>query len=308
MKYAVIALQDVAEKAKAIADRYNAPIVFFEGGETNKTREMKAKLEDELFKLGVSRSHTLIVIGGGIMLDIGGFVAATFCRGIPWIAVPTTLLAMVDASIGGKTGVNTPFGKNLVGAFHEPVEVTIDLSFLKVLPEIEIKNGLAEMIKHGIIRSRKHFDYLRDNWDAILKLGPEMEQAIHDSIAIKRDIIKADPHETGLSRHLLNFGHTVGHAIEADSGYKIPHGQAVALGMLVELAINGGNREAEWLIKRLGFPQMKLDPDRLWSYMKADKKSQDGLPMGVKIEAIGVAAQELVPISYESLKRVLSEK
>ncbi|MFN4174118.1 MAG: 3-dehydroquinate synthase family protein, partial [Parachlamydiaceae bacterium] len=305
MKYAVIALKDVLNKAEEIAKRYDAPLIVFEGGEKNKTREKKAELEDALFKKGVSRNHTLIVIGGGVTLDLGGFIAATFCRGIPWISYPTSLLAMVDASIGGKTGVNTPYGKNLIGAFHPAQEVIIELEFLKSLPESEIKNGLSEMIKHGLIRSRAHFDYIAKHFDSLLKIGPEMEQAIHDSIAIKKAIVKEDPFEKGLSRHLLNFGHTVGHAIEADQKFKIPHGQAVGLGMLVELALFGGNKEAEALIEKLGLPKLKLDPTSLWDFMKADKKSLDSKPFVVKLEEIGRAKAELVPFEYERFEKAL---
>lgn len=306
MKYAVIALKDVLVRAKEIAALYNAPIVVFEGGEQNKTREAKAKLEDELFKLGVNRSHILIVIGGGVTLDIGGFVAATFCRGIPWISYPTSLLAMVDASIGGKTGVNTPFGKNLIGAFHPAKEVKVELSFLKSLPESEIKNGLSEMIKHGLIRSRPHFDYISKHFDSLLRIGPEMDQAIKDSMAIKLAIIEEDPYEKGISRHLLNFGHTVGHAIEADQKFKMPHGQAVALGLLVEMALFGGNKEAEALLHKLDLPKLKLDPKALWEFMKADKKSQNNQPVAVKLKEIGKAEAELFPFTYDQFQKALT--
>ena len=161
------------------------------------------------------------------------------------------------------------------------------------------------MIKHGLIRSRPHFDYLNKHFDSLLKLGPEMELAIHDSIAIKEAVIKEDPYEKGISRHLLNFGHTVGHAIEADQKYKMSHGQAVALGILVEMALFGENKDAEALLRKLDLPKLTLDPKTLWEFMKADKKSQDKQPLVVRLKEIGQAESNLVPFTYEEFSKAL---
>lgn len=305
MKYAVLADKQVRSVGDEIAKKYGAPLILFEGGEKNKTREQKALLEDALFLKGLSRQSTLIVVGGGVTTDIGGFIAATFCRGIPWICVPTSLLAMVDASIGGKTGVDTPFGKNLIGAFHPPEQIIINLEFLRTLPKKEIRNGIVEMIKHGLIRSREHFDLIRTHLDDLFEIKPLLAKAIEQSIAIKQKVVDEDQKEQGISRHLLNFGHTVGHAIETESDYKISHGEAVGIGILAEIKLAGQDYpEVNDLFKKLDIQIPKLHHEKLWQIMLADKKTKEGVPQMVKLKEIGEAESFLVPIDFESFKKI----
>jgi 3-dehydroquinate synthase len=211
-----------------------AYLLEFVGGEKNKTREEKAKLENQLFEMGCNRDTCLLALGGGITTDIVGFVAATFCRGIPVVYVPTTLLAMVDASIGGKTGVNTPYGKNLIGAFYQPKAVFVDSEVLQTLTPEEFNNGLVEVIKHALIGSYDDFVFLEKNVAAI---SNKNEKIISGLIAanciVKKNIVEQDELDYDI-RQLLNFGHTIGHALEKVSNHKLSHGQAVALGVIAE--------------------------------------------------------------------------
>lgn len=204
----------------------------FTGGEESKTRAVKQELEDKMFALGCGRDSCIIALGGGITTDIAGFVAATYNRGIPVIYIPTTLLAMVDASVGGKTAVNTPFGKNLIGAFYQPKAVFIDIDVLKTLPKNELKNGMVEIIKHAIIKDAEYFSLLEKKIDVTI-----LEEVIATSCQIKKQIIEQDEKDYGI-RQLLNFGHTIGHALEQASHYQLSHGEAVALGMIAESYIS----------------------------------------------------------------------
>ena len=211
-----------------------AHLISFKGGEKNKTRETKEKLEDAMFELGCGRDTCIVAVGGGITTDIVGFVASTYCRGIPVIYVPTSLLAMVDASIGGKTGVDTRYGKNLIGTFYQPKAVFIDIDTLKTLPNKEFNNGLVELIKHAIIKDKKLFNYIIENARGIKKLDKKiLEKIILISCQIKKAIVEHDEKDIGM-RQLLNFGHTIGHALEQVSNYKLGHGEAVMLGIIAE--------------------------------------------------------------------------
>lgn len=203
-------------------------------GETSKSRRVKEELEDQLFAAGLGRDSCVIACGGGIVTDLAGFVAATYCRGIDLVLIPTSLLAMVDAAIGGKTGVNVPQGKNLVGAIYPPKAVLIDVNFLTTLPLRELKNGIVEMIKHAAIADSDFFAFLEIQAKELLQVNLDvLEQAIYQSCCIKKKLVEMDEKEQG-PRRLLNFGHTIGHAIETVTNYAIAHGEAVALGMLVE--------------------------------------------------------------------------
>ncbi len=202
-------------------------------GEACKTRKCKADLEDQLLTLGMGKEDGFIVLGGGAATDLIGFLASTYCRGAPLIAIPTTLLAMVDASIGGKTAVNTPFGKNLIGSFYLPSYTWIDDQLLTSLPENEWNNGCAEIIKYALIQSPLLFEHLT-RWDKKTHVLDLIEQ----SIAIKHQIVSSDFDEKLGWRHVLNFGHTLGHALEYLEGWKISHGAAVAFGMLAESFIS----------------------------------------------------------------------
>ena len=206
-------------------------------GEPHKTRESWARLTDEMLEAGFGRDTTVVALGGGVVGDLAGFVAATFMRGVPYVQVPTTLLAMIDASIGGKTGVDTPAGKNLVGAFHQPAAVVVDPATLATLPAGHLRAGLAEALKHGVVADEVYFERTVETLPALLAPGgtslPEVTELIARSVAIKADVVRRDEREGGL-RKILNFGHTLGHAIELLSGYAMLHGEAVAVGMSLE--------------------------------------------------------------------------
>jgi 3-dehydroquinate synthase len=227
-------------------------------GEKYKNWSSIEKILDKAFSQNLDRSSLLIAIGGGVVGDMVGFASHIFMRGIPFIQIPTTLLAMVDSSVGGKTGIDSPFGKNLIGAFHQPEAVFCCTKFLESLPEVEIKNGLCEMIKHGMIHhtpENPHFEELEKLSEKYAPNSHFLEglvPLISQSIAIKKHIVQQDEQESG-TRENLNLGHTFGHAIELLSEFKIPHGQAVAMGILksIEYAKKYGVLEDESLEKRL---------------------------------------------------------
>ena len=206
--------------------------ILFPGGEDRKRMASVEAMAEEMMNAGGDRSSLVIAFGGGIVNDLGGFLAAIFMRGVPVIQIPTTLLSQVDAAVGGKTGANLTAGKNLVGAFHQPLAVVTDPDVLRTLPEREYRAGLFEVVKHGIIRSEPLFRLMRDRQADVLKRDPAVvEEMISESVRIKCEVVSADEKEGGL-RRILNYGHTVGHAIEAETQYKrYLHGEAVALGM-----------------------------------------------------------------------------
>ncbi len=202
-------------------------------GERYKTLKTVSSVYDALVKHRVERTTPVIALGGGVIGDMAGFVAATYLRGVPFIQVPTTLLSQVDSSVGGKTGVNHPDGKNLVGAFYQPMAVFIDPETLNTLSEREFKAGFAEVIKYGVIGDEKFFCFLEKNAKTLIQRGPALIKAIKRSCEIKAAVVASDERESGL-RAILNFGHTFGHAIEATAGYgRIKHGEAVSTGMLL---------------------------------------------------------------------------
>lgn len=207
-------------------------------GESVKTRGIKEKIEDALIERGCGRECCLIVIGGGALLDLVGFVASTYCRGIPYISMPSTLIAMTDAAIGGKTGINVNEAKNWIGAFHHPRKVFIDFTFLRTLPQKDFLYGLSETIKHSLIADHDFFSFLENHLEEILNRDPSLiREMIHRSCSIKKAIIEKDPYETKGMRRILNFGHTIGHALETLSDYTRPHGLAILMGMKIEAAI-----------------------------------------------------------------------
>lgn len=212
-------------------DRFTIP-----GGERHKTRATWAKLTDQLLARGFGRDTTIVALGGGVVGDVVGFVAATYMRGVPVVQVPTTLLAMVDASVGGKTGVDTPAGKNLVGAFHQPAAVLVDLEVLATLPAEHLRAGFAEVIKHGVIADANYFEEATSfaaRWPSPRASLRGLLPLITGSISIKSSIVSHDEREAGL-RKVLNFGHTIAHAIESATRYRVLHGHAVAMGMVAE--------------------------------------------------------------------------
>jgi 3-dehydroquinate synthase len=237
--WAVVADHHVAElHGAALMDRLRAggleaKLFTFPAGEWNKTREEWGGLTDRMLAAGIGRDGALLAFGGGVAGDLGGFVAATYMRGIPVVHVPTTLLAMNDASIGGKTGVDVPAGKNLVGAFHSPRAVVADVDLLATLPRNQLAAGLAEAVKHGVIADAGYLTTLSDPAPLLAKQPEALEALVAGSIGIKTAIVSRDERESG-ERQVLNFGHTVGHAIEAVVGYSLLHGEAVAIGMVAE--------------------------------------------------------------------------
>jgi 3-dehydroquinate synthase len=218
--------------AGATADSFTFP-----AGEAHKTRETWALLTDELLSTGFGRDSSIVALGGGVVGDLAGFVAATFMRGIPVVQVPTTLVAMVDAAIGGKTGVDTPTGKNLVGAFHLPGGVLVDPQVLATLQLREFSAGMAEVLKHGAIADASYFAEAAAALPALLSVDhggdTKLREIITRSIEIKVGVVRSDAREVGI-RRILNFGHTIGHAVEAASGYSLLHGEAVSIGMVAE--------------------------------------------------------------------------
>lgn len=289
-------------------------------GEATKTRETWARLTDDLLALGAGRDTVLIALGGGVIGDLTGFVAATFMRGIPYVQVPTTLLAMIDASIGGKTGVDTPAGKNLVGAFHQPAAVIVDPLVLRTLPDAHRRAGLAEAIKHGVIADAAYVDRLETAADAFADPGgAAMRDVLVRSIEIKSDVVRRDAREGGL-RKILNFGHTLGHAIEAESEYRLLHGEAVAIGMTLESALaerigvaaRGTAARVRACVARAGLPTERpptFAPEHILARTRADKKARAGaveyaLPSRVGAMA-GAATEWSVRVSDDDVLAVL---
>ncbi len=204
-------------------------IISFPAGERSKNRETKQFLEDALFKKKMGKDSWIIGLGGGVATDLAAFVASTYMRGVPLILIPTTLLGMVDASIGGKTGLDTPFGKNLIGSFYHPHAIFFNIDFLDRLPEKEWVNGLGEILKYGLIADEALWNHLeKGDW----KKG--IDGIVRISVKVKSDIVKKDPEERSGLRRVLNFGHTVAHALEHLYHYKIPHGEAVSIGCMAE--------------------------------------------------------------------------
>jgi len=266
-------------------------------GEESKSLEQTVGLCRALVRARLDRGSALIALGGGVIGDLTGFVAATLYRGVPFINLPTTLLAQVDSSVGGKTGVNLPEGKNLVGAFHQPSLVVADVLTLRTLPEREFRSGLAEVVKHGMIADPTLFENLESLADRILAREPAtLQDIVARSCAIKAKVVETDERESGL-RAMLNFGHTVGHAIEAALGYgKVTHGEAVAQGMLVAAALSVRRglcpekdlARLQALLNRFGLLGLALPPpESLETYMVSDKKARDGVLQFVLTRGVG---------------------
>ena len=262
-------------------------VLYLPGGEEQKRLAPIEALAEEMVRRGGDRTSVVIAFGGGIINDMAGFLAAIFMRGIPVLQIPTTLLAQVDAAIGGKTGVNLVSGKNLMGSFHQPIAVVTDPSVLDSLPEREYRAGLYEVIKHGIIRDAPLFHYMVEQRDGVLARRAEaVNRLVEDSVRIKAEVVSADEREGDL-RRILNFGHTFGHALEAETGYTgFLHGEAVAFGMkaAVYLAQITGYLAAEDAVAmleaiRLYGPIPPLDgisAERLYPRLASDKKTVQG--------------------------------
>lgn len=283
----------------AFPDSAKPTVLFLPAGERSKRMAQVERLAAELSAAGADRSSLLIAFGGGIVGDLGGFLAAIYMRGIEYVQVPTTLLAQVDSSVGGKTGVNLVTGKNLIGSFHHPLAVFADIDVLQTLPERELRAGLFESIKAGIIRDATLFRFMQQNADAILRRDPAaLERVITASIRMKASIVGIDEREAGL-RMILNFGHTLGHAIEAATGYKrLLHGEAIAWGMLAALQIALARRtvgpdQAERMERTIlaygPLPGFRTSVDKLLDAAGRDKKNRAGTRRFVLPKGIGDA-------------------
>jgi len=275
--------------------------VILPDGEAFKTLETLNRIFDALLAASADRRTVLVALGGGVVGDIAGFAAATYQRGVPYIQVPTTLLAQVDSSVGGKTAVNHALGKNMIGAFHQPLAVVADTDTLTTLPERELAAGLAEVVKHGAIRDAAFLEWIDANAAALrARDAAALAHAIRRSCEIKAALVAEDERETGL-RALLNFGHTFGHAIESGLGYGTwLHGEAVAAGMALAARFSARqgripSAAAERLIavmNKLGLPvdAPKMPPERWLEYMGRDKKNRDGRVTLILLDALGAAS------------------
>jgi 3-dehydroquinate synthase len=268
-------------------------------GEEYKTLETAGRLYDELNEARAERVTPVLALGGGVTGDVAGFVAATYLRGVPYVQVPTTLLAMVDSSIGGKTAVDHGRLKNTVGAFYQPELVVADIDTLKTLPAVEFSNGLAEVIKHAAIRDAAFFEYLESNIGKLVALDAgTIEYVITKNVMIKAAVVAVDEKEAGL-RAILNCGHTVGHAVEVVSGFELKHGRAVAIGLVAEAKISqrlgllaaADVDRLEKLIVNAGLPVKVagLDTDELMRAMTHDKKVRQGRLTFALLKSLGEA-------------------
>ena len=326
-RYALITDSNVgplyAEKVRNQLEKGSAEVLTIPSGESNKTRESWTRLTDQMLAKKFGRDSVMIALGGGVVGDLAGFVAATFMRGIPVVQIPTTLVAMVDAAIGGKTAVDTPAGKNLVGAFHPPAAVLVDPQLLATLPLREMRAGFAEIVKHGVIADDVYLREVASGASEMLSAGGSASDRILSlivrSIEIKADIVSRDEREEGL-RKTLNFGHTIGHAIEQVSGYSLLHGEAVAIGMALEgrLAEQIGVARAGTaaaIVKALQSAELPTDlptgflVGEVIEAMKSDKKGVSGktrfaLPLRVGAMA-GAKTGWSVQVGDDQLREVL---
>ena len=294
----------------------------FPAGEWNKTRETWASLSDRMLAAHFGRDCAVVALGGGVVGDVAGFVAATYLRGVPLVQIPTSLLAMIDSSIGGKTGVDVAAGKNLLGAFHQPRLVIVDLDLLGSLATVQLAAGLAEAVKHGVIADAEYFAFLERDHAAILaKEGSALERVVRRSVEIKAAVVAQDEHEAG-QRAILNFGHTVGHAIEATSKYEVLHGEAVAMGMVYEaqlaeslgIAAAGTAQRIAGLLERFHLPVERPEGSRvddLIEAMRSDKKARAGVIRFALPQSIGKVAGDAqrgwtVPVEEGRLRELFS--
>jgi 3-dehydroquinate synthase len=275
-----------------------ADLIAIPEGERFKTRRTKERVEDSLARLGCGRDSAIVALGGGVVGDLAGFVAATWQRGVPYIQVPTTLLAMLDASVGGKTAVDHPRGKNLIGAFHQPAAVWADVAALRTLPERQFRAGLAEAVKHAAVADAGLLRFLEWSGAALSRRRPgALEPLVERNCRIKAQVVQRDEREGGW-RQILNFGHTIAHALETCAGYRLLHGEAVAVGMAVEAHLSSGlggllaeeRDHLVRLIERLGLPTRLprgIDPRRIVASTYADKKARAGRPLYALIRRLG---------------------
>ncbi len=297
--------------------RRAAHLLTFPSGERHKTRESKARLEDALARLGAGRETLIVALGGGVAGDLAGFLAATWNRGVRFVQVPTTLVAMVDAALGGKTGVDLPAGKNLVGAFHQPLALWADVDTLRTLEGRAFRAGLAEAVKTAVVADRRLFEWIERARAALLaREGRALETLVHRCLRLKAALVARDPYDRG-PRGALNFGHTVGHAIEQASGFRVPHGEAVAVGMVVEadlaraaqgFPVRDGER-LRALLQGFGLPVRcpeGVPAEAVIAATRADKKRRRGATRYALPRAIGKMPRGvLTTVSPQRLRAAL---
>ena len=288
---------------------YSAELVIFPAGEQNKTLETVAGFWQSFLSLGMDRKSTVVALGGGVTGDLAGYAAASYLRGVDWVGVPTTILAMADSSLGGKTGFDLPQGKNLIGAFHPPQLVLADPETLSTLPERELRSGLGEVVKAGLIADKGLFEICSQGWK---KVESRLDEVVRRSMSVKIEVIEADPYEKGF-RAALNLGHTIGHAIELASGFELFHGEAIAIGMVIAaqmaekrgVARSGLTDEIRGTLTGLGLPvdvPAGMNPESIIKAVGVDKKKASGkikfvLPVRPGLVQVGVDVegwQELV--------------
>lgn len=303
-KFAVITDSNVSDKyARPICERllragFEVDMFVFPAGEKSKTRETKARIEDAMLEKGYRRDCCIIAVGGGVVTDLSGFIAGTFGRGVPFINYATTLLAAADASVGGKTAVDTPLATNLIGLFNQPEKVYIDIASWSTLPEREVKSGMAETIKHACMASEDMFEFLEENMDDIMSFSQfACEYIAENNCQIKYKVVMQDERESGL-REILNLGHTVGRAIETVSDYQLLHGEGVAIGLVAQALLSEslGYMTAEQvarviaLLEKAGLPTTipaYIDREELVKKLYTDKKVRSGKLRFVLQKGIG---------------------
>lgn len=291
-------------------------ILSIPSGEKSKTRKTKERIENELIKLRANRNSVIVALGGGVVGDIAGFVAATLFRGIPFIQIPTTLLAQVDSSVGGKVAINHPLGKNLIGAFYQPDAVYIDVSTLRTLPDADYRNGLAEVVKYGTVLDAKLFDLLTRNTKQIFSRDTKLlTKIIKRCCELKAEVVSRDEKEKSY-RRILNFGHTIGHAVEKLSKYKISHGFAVSIGMVAEAEMafrlkildSKSVVKLKILLTNLGLPIELPKNYKISDYIRAtrtDKKGVEDIIFYTLIDKIGSGVID-VPLTFDDVETLFS--
>lgn len=305
IEHPVIVTDHIVEElyGASLAKRLNCELISIPPGETSKELERFYELTRKMALLNCNRKTTVIALGGGVVGDLAGFAAATYMRGISYIQVPTTLLGMVDSSIGGKVGINLPEGKNLLGAFYQPQEVVVPLNCLETLPEKELRSGMSEVVKYGVILDADFFKWLEENIEKLLnKDSDALKTAVKRCAELKMEVVNQDAKETDL-RQILNYGHTFGHALEKITKYQeYTHGEAVALGMRFEGALASvryqfpakllerQNALLDKIHPRLSPPQ--IDDGELMEAMKGDKKSVGGKTVFVLPQWLGKMVRE----------------
>ncbi len=321
-EYAMVADGTVAELhgerilRSAASTGARTTLLTFPPGESSKSRAEWARLTDHLLEWGMGRGGVVIALGGGVAGDLAGFVAATYLRGVALVQLPTSLVAMIDSSVGGKTGVDVAAGKNLVGAFHPPRLVVADPEVVATLPRAQRAQGLAEAVKHGAILDRTYLEALEDAAEDLLEGRPEaLIRAVRRSVELKAEVVGRDEREAGL-RRILNFGHTLGHGLEASSGYRIPHGAAVSAGMVLEARIGervgvsraGTAAELARVLSRMELPTSPPDGvevDDVLRFAARDKKGRGRLVLLTEPGRVAPGHGWTHPVDEEVVRDVL---